>query len=103
MGFLYYSFTQYLILLLNQNIYKYSYGRGVKEKTYMTEILRLPICYEEDGITPKIDGTRKYSEEGYIPDFKWMENYVKKLLNTKCLYFLTNEVERKKLEYFIIK
>lgn len=31
------------------------------------------------------------------------KNYVKKLLNTKCLYFLTNEVERKKLEDFIIK
>lgn len=65
--------------LLNQNIYKYSYGRGVKEKTYMAEILRLPICYEEDGVTPQIDDTHKYSEEGYIPDFKWMENYVKKL------------------------
>lgn len=31
------------------------------------------------------------------------KNYVKKLLNTKCLYFLTNEGERKKLEDFIIK
>ncbi len=31
------------------------------------------------------------------------KNYVKKLLNTKCLYFLTNEVERKKLGDFIIK
>ena len=31
------------------------------------------------------------------------KNYVKKLLNTKCLYFFTNEGERKKLEDFIIK
>lgn len=31
------------------------------------------------------------------------KNYVKKLLNTKCLYFLTNEGERKKLGDFIIK
>lgn len=29
------------------------------------------------------------------------KNYVKDLLNTKCLFFLTNEKERKKLEDFV--
>lgn len=68
----------FIATLLNQNVYKYSYGRGLVTETYMSEILKLPICKDKDG-QPVIDNTHKYSEKGYIPDFDWMENYIKTL------------------------
>ena len=68
----------FIATLLNQNVYKYSYGRGLVTETYMSEILKLPICKDKEG-QPVIDNTYKYSEKGYIPDFDWMEKYIKTL------------------------
>lgn len=68
----------FMATLLNQNIYKYSYGRGLVTDTYMSEVIKLPICRDENN-EPIIDSSKKYSEDGYIPDFEWMENYIKTL------------------------
>ncbi len=43
-----------------------------------TETIRLPIQYNQEG-TPFIDNTHTYSEEGYVPDWQYMENYIKSL------------------------
>lgn len=56
---------------------KYSHGRKWK-KTLQNTIIKLPVCYKDDS-TPVIDPTCKYSDEGYIPDFDYMENYIKGL------------------------
>lgn len=68
----------FLATVINKEAYKYVYGRVGSDKFPKTYI-KLPICYEEDGITPKIDNTHKYSKEGFIPDFEWMSNYMGKL------------------------
>ena len=64
--------------ILNQLQYKYSYGRGLVTDKYMSDIIKLPILYNIDG-SPFIDDTRKYSKRGYVPDWNFMENYIKSL------------------------
>lgn len=67
---------------------KYSFGR--KWKTHLREtIINLPIQYNSDG-EPFVDESFKYSDEGYVPDWNWMEAYIKSLnykpLSTKNKY-----------------
>jgi hypothetical protein len=58
--------------------YKWSYGRKPKNnKVFDTEIL-LPILHNQDG-TITVDSNKIYSQEGYIPDFKYMEEFVESL------------------------
>lgn len=70
----------YLFLqsILSANRYKYSYGRKVTEEKYGKEIIDLPIKLNEDN-TPLLDPECKYSPSGYIPDWQFMEDYIKKL------------------------
>lgn len=64
--------------ILNQLSYKYSYGRGLVTEKYMTECIKLPTQHNPDG-TPFIDPDKKYSEQGYVPDWQFMEDYIKSL------------------------
>lgn len=68
----------FMCTILNTNRYKYSYGRGLVTEIYMNESLKLPIKYNNDN-TPVIDENRTYSDEGYIPDWQFMEDYIKSL------------------------
>lgn len=68
----------FLQTLLTANRFKYAYGRKVTESKYMNDMVKLPIQRDSSG-TPLIDKTKKYSDDGYIPDWKWMENYIKSL------------------------
>ena len=72
----------FLTTVLNKEEYLYSYGRARILSKIKEEIIRLPICYETSTggtKTPKIDPTHKYSDEGYVPDFDYMETYIKSL------------------------
>lgn len=68
----------FLATILNYESYKYSYGRVGSDK-FQNTYIKLPICFEPDGIAPKIDHTYKYSDKGYVPDFQFMEDYIKLL------------------------
>ena len=68
----------FMCTILNTNRYKYSYGRGLVTEKYMNESLKLPIQYNND-CTPVIDTSRTYSDEGFIPDWQFMEDYIKSL------------------------
>lgn len=68
----------YVVTILNSEQYKYSYGRAFLMDRIKETILRLPIQHNSDG-TPVIDDTYKYSEKGYVPDWKFMEDYIKSL------------------------
>lgn len=58
--------------------YRFSYGRKwALDNMKITEI-SLPIQNNVDGV-PIIDTTCKYSDEGYIPDWQFMEDYIKSL------------------------
>nr|WP_298763837.1 restriction endonuclease subunit S [uncultured Ruminococcus sp.] len=56
---------------------KYSFGR--KWKTHLRDtIVKLPMKHNADG-TPFVDRNKKYSDDGYVPDWKFMEDYIKSL------------------------
>ena len=64
--------------ILTANRFKYAYGRKVTEENYMNDIIKLPIQHNSDG-TPYIDSDCTYSEEGYVPDWEFMKDYIKSL------------------------
>lgn len=66
----------FIATVINKNKYKYAYGRKCFKNKFEDEIIKLPICYKEDGKTPIIDKSYTYSTEGYIPDFELMKNYI---------------------------
>lgn len=70
-----YTFLQ---TILSANRFKYAYGRKVTESKYMNDTIKLPVQHNEDG-TIYIDASKKYSDDGYVPDWQWMENYIKSL------------------------
>ena len=57
---------------------KYSYGRTVGKKNIENMILKLPTLHNSDGALI-LDKTCQYSKKGYVPDWQWMENYIKSL------------------------
>ena len=74
------NFYHYIFIstILNKEDYKYSYGRARIKSKLEEEVIKLPIQYNNDN-TPVIDKNRTYSDEGYIPDWQFMEDYIKSL------------------------
>ena len=70
-----YTFLQ---SILTANRFKYTYGRKVTKEKYLNEWLDLPVKHNSDG-TILIDETHRFSDEGYIPDWQFMEDYIKSL------------------------
>ena len=64
--------------VIKKEQYKFSYGRAVYSTEAANMIIELPIQYNPDG-TPFIDEAKKYSEKGYVPDWNFMDNYIKSL------------------------
>ena len=65
------------IITFNENG-KWSYGRQCRVGDSKEIVIKLPIKHNEDN-TPVIDENRTYSDEGYIPDWQFMEDYIKSL------------------------
>ena len=64
--------------MLTANRFKYTYGRKVTEDKYLNDVVDLPVQYNTDG-SIFMDDTKKYSDEGYVPDWQFMEDYIKSL------------------------
>lgn len=68
----------FICTVLKMEKYKWSYGRKPKSnKVFKTKIL-LPVKCDKKG-NKIIDMEKKYSNEGYIPDFEFMEKYMDSL------------------------
>lgn len=66
----------FITTIIEKNKYRYSFGRQANKTLPFLEIL-LPIKYS--GANPAIDTNYEYSDEGYIPDWQFMEDYIKSL------------------------
>lgn len=66
----------FITTIIEKNKYRYSFGRQANKTLPFLEIL-LPIKYS--GAYPAIDTNYEYSDEGYIPDWLFMEDYIKSL------------------------
>ena len=59
--------------------FRFSYGRKwTVESSMKKSVIKLPIQCDEKG-NPITDSTKQYSKDGYVPDWKFMEDYVKNL------------------------
>jgi len=103
------GFNQYIGLFISAVIrkekYRFSYGRKWTLENMKTTEICLPICRDNVG-EPIIDNEKKYSEEGYLPDFRFMEDYIKTLhykpLTTKNLSKKENKIDTSKWKDFYI-
>lgn len=68
----------FILTILKKEQYKYSYGRAFLMDRIKATKLKLPIKHNIDG-TPYVDETHKFSDNGYVPDWTFMENYIKSL------------------------
>ena len=66
-------------LIMNESKYKYfPFGRELNTHIRTDFGFTLPIKHNPDG-TPYIDPNCTYSEDGYVPDWQFMEDYIKAL------------------------
>ena len=77
--------NKYIGLFITQVInysenYKWSYGRQCRVGDSEGIIIKLPIKFEdEESNKPYIDPKCEYSEDGYVPNWQFMEEYIKSL------------------------
>ena len=57
---------------------KHSFGRSWTGDRLNNTLIKLPIQTNPNG-TPYIDLDKKFSDEGYVPNWKFMEDYIKSL------------------------
>ncbi|MBO6155575.1 MAG: restriction endonuclease subunit S [Lachnospiraceae bacterium] len=69
--------AMFLVSVLDNEKFKYSYGRKYRKNLINAEIY-LPVQHNADN-SIFIDETKKYSDEGYVPDWQFMEDYIKSL------------------------
>lgn len=55
---------------------KFDYADALTGKNLETLLIKLPVKQNEDG-TLFVDGSKNYHDEGYCPDWEYMENYMK--------------------------
>lgn len=95
-----YTFLQ---TVLTANRFKYTYGRKVTESKYLNDWLDLPILKNDNG-KPFIDKNYTYSDEGFVPDWQFMKDYIKSLhhksLTTKNKKGAVPELNVKKWKEF---
>ena len=67
----------FLTTVLEANKFKFNYGRQANKSLPHIK-LRLPIKRNPDG-TPVIDTKKSFHDDGYIPDWQFMEDYMRSL------------------------
>ena len=67
----------FLCTVIMQDKYRWSYGRKPHDvKKFAKSIFKLPIL-KDDTSKPVIDDSKTFSKKGYIPDWEFMQNYIK--------------------------
>ena len=72
------SIGLFIATVIGKEKFKYSYGRAIYSDEAFEMIIKLPVQQNADG-SIFIDSSCKYSDEGYVPDWQFMENYIKAL------------------------
>ncbi len=67
----------FIVTVINHEQFRFCYGRNCTSGLD-TLVIKLPVKQNDDK-TPVLDADCKYNREGYIPDFQFMEDYIKSL------------------------
>lgn len=68
----------FIVATIRQEKYRFSYGRKWTLDNMKASDICLPVKHNADG-SIFIDNTKKYSDEGFVPDWEFMEDYIKEL------------------------
>lgn len=69
----------FIVSVINKSEnYKWSYGRQCRVGDTKKINIKLPVVLD-NFLNPEIDKTKEFSNDGYIPDFEFMGNYIKSL------------------------
>lgn len=63
---------------IRQEKYRFSYGRKWTLENMRVSDICLPVQHNADG-SPVVDSACEWSDEGYVPDWQFMEDYIKSL------------------------
>lgn len=85
----------YLMATLDKNKQLFSYSASWTGDRLKNTVMILPIKVDENG-NPIIDDTHFYHEEGFVPDFDYMQKYIEKL-EQECIerlkqYFVATDL-----------
>ena len=96
----------FISTIINNEKYKYSYGRALYSNVVSSMVIKLPTQIDKANGKYIIDENRTYSDEGYIPDWQFMEDYIKSLhhkpITTKVKSGLVKELDVDNREEFKI-
>ena len=67
---------EYVATYLKKNNQRYTYSSKISKDRLNDTIISLPIQTDSQN-NPIIDSTHMYHPHGYIPDWKYMEKYIK--------------------------
>ena len=74
-----YKIGLFIVTIINfSENYKWGYGRQCRVNDSKKIIIKLPIQMDRNN-SPIIDKNKLYSENGYIPDWQFMEKYIENL------------------------
>lgn len=65
-------------IITKNESFRWNYGRQCRVNNTKKISVKLPIQKNTDG-TNKIDKSHQYSDEGFVPDWQFMEDYIKSL------------------------
>lgn len=75
---------------------KYTWNNSISYRKIQSDIFCLPICLNDDG-TPVIDHNHTYHPDGYVPDFDYMEKYIRaiqKMVITDVVKYKDSVIEQ---------
>ena len=87
--------AMFFITIIRNEKYRFSYGRKWNKEQMKKTVIKLPACMKEGKYI--IDEEKVYSDDGYIPDFSFMEFFVSNLdSDVKKIpdYFLTEGYDK---------
>lgn len=70
--------AMFIVSLLQRERFRYSYGRAYLKDSIENTCLLLPVRHDGNGAAI-IDPKTGFSVEGYLPDWEWIEDYIKSL------------------------
>lgn len=96
----------FMAAIIRQEKYRFSYGRKWTLNNMNITDICLPVQHNNDG-SIFIDNAKKYSDDGYVPDWQFMEEYIKSLhhkpLTTKNKSGQAPALNVQDWKYFLLK
>ncbi len=87
--------AMFICSVINKERYKWSYGRKLHDlKKAKNIVIKLPVNCNPDN-TPFIDKTKTYSSNGYVPDWQFMQEYIKSLHHKPITTKIKNNITKK--------